>query len=253
MSAANTTSTNLKKLVKGIPVIGSTARKLIHLPVFARVRRHAFPGSAAFWEDRYQGGGSSGSGSFGRLANFKAEVLNEFVQEKRIRRVIELGCGDGAQLELAEYPEYVGVDVAASPIERCRTRFAQDSTKQFYLADALPTELAGFDLALSLDVIYHLVEDPIFDSYMRSLFARSQRYVAIYASNYDAFTEAPHVRHRHFSVWIAKNMPDWHPAGFVANRFPFDRTQPNDTSFADFHFFASKTVGAEADGTQILG
>ena len=242
MNKRNPNATKLKRLLKGIPLIGPTARKLAHLPIFARARRLAFPGSTPYWEARYHDGGTSGPGSYGRLAEFKAEILNDFVRKKEIHTVIEFGCGDGAQLELARYPVYVGVDVAIVSIERCSARFAHDPTKHFYLADTLPSDLGMFDLALSLDVIYHLVEDTIFDSYMRSLFARSQRHVVIYASNYDSLTNSPHVRHRKFTAWIAKNAPDWQPAGFVPNRFPFDPNRPDDTSFANFHFFSSQTT-----------
>jgi hypothetical protein len=227
----------LKKWIKSIPVIGPTARKLKRLPVFANARNRAFPGSAAFWENRYRSGGTSGSGSYGRLAQFKAEVLNDFVRAHGIRTVIELGCGDGAQLELAKYPQYVGVDVATIPIQQCSVRFAHDSTKKFFLAGNLPGNLGTFDLSVSLDVIYHLVEDPVFDSYMRSLFGRSRSYVIIYASNHEAPSESPHVRHRKFTTWIAQNIPEWRQIGFVPNRFPFDARRPDETSFADFYFF----------------
>jgi SAM-dependent methyltransferase len=172
------------------------------------------------------------------LAEFKAVTLNEFVRARNIRNVLELGCGDGAQLELAKYSDYVGIDVAAVSVERCRSRFAADPTKRFYLADNVPDNLGKFDLSLSLDVIYHLVEDHVFDSYMNSLFARSQHHVVIYASDYDARTDSPHVRHRKFTAWIAQNARDWRPAGYLANPFPWDPIRPEDTSFADFHFFA---------------
>lgn len=231
-------SSDLKNWIKGMPLIGSTARKLASLRVFAAVRKRTFPGSTSFWEKRYRAGGTSGSGSYGRLADFKAEILNEFVRERNIHTVVEFGCGDGAQLELAEYPNYVGVDVATVPIERCCKRFAHDASKRFYLANAVPVDVGSSDLGLSLDVIYHLVEDAVFESYMRSLFARSQRYVVIYASNHDAPSESPHVRHRKFTNWISKNLPEWRQAGFVRNRFPFDPRRPDDTSFADFYFFA---------------
>jgi SAM-dependent methyltransferase len=240
MNTETSHTSSLKKFIKGIPVIGPTAARLSQLPVFARARRLAFPGSGSFWENVYREGGTSGPGSYGHLAEFKAEILNDFVRTRNVRTVIEFGCGDGAQLQLARYPEYVGVDVAAVSIARCSGLFAHDPTKRFYLADALPKYLGLFDLALSLDVIYHLVEDSVFDAYMRRLFSVAQHYVVIYASNYDALTQAVHVRHRRFTTWIAKNMPDWQPAGFVANRFPADPTRPDETSFADFHFFARK-------------
>src|ERR1700758_4203860 len=127
----NRTAASLKNFIKGIPVVGPTAGRISQLPALARARRLAFPGSAPFWESVYRKGGNSGPGSYGRLAEFKAEGLNEFVRTRNIRAVIEFGCGDGAQLKLAKYPEYVGVDVAPSSIARCSALFAQDPTKHF--------------------------------------------------------------------------------------------------------------------------
>lgn len=235
-------NSSLKNFIKSIPVVGPTASRLSQLPVFARARRLAFPGSAAFWERVYREGGNSGAGSYGRLAEFKAEILNDFVRTKNVRRVIELGCGDGAQLQLAEYPEYVGVDVTAGSIQRCSTLFADDPRKRFYRADALPKDLGRFELAVSLDVIYHLIENRVFDRYMSTLFAAAEHYVIIYSSNYDdVSTPGPHVRHRKFTTWISQNARDWQPAGFIANRYPVDPEREDDTSFADFYFFARKT------------
>src|SRR6267378_3866511 len=229
-------TSSLKKFIKGIPFVGPTAGKLAQLPAFARARRLAFPGSASFWDSVYRQGGTSGPGSYGHLAEFKAEILNEFVRARGIRTVIEFGCGDGAQLQLARYPEYVGIDVAAGSIDRCSYLFAHDPTKRFYLADA-PKDAGLFDLALSLDVIYHLVEDSVFEAYMRRLFGVAGRYVVIYASNHEALTPAPHVRHREFTAWIRKNAPDWKLERTLTNRFPYDANRPDETSHADFYFF----------------
>src|SRR5262249_1245349 len=155
------------------------------------------------------------------------------------------GCGDGAQLSLAKYPEYVGVDVSPGAIQRCSSLFANDHSKRFFLVGALPEDLGAFDVALSLDVIYHLVEDKVFEEYMRRLFNFSRRHVVIYASNYDARTRALHVRHRKFTAWIDNKAPEWLPTGFVANRFPADQSQSEETSFANFHFFTHKDALSE--------
>jgi SAM-dependent methyltransferase len=226
----------LKTLLKSIPILGPAATKVSHLPILKGVRSLGFA-SAAFWERTYREGETSGPGSYGRLAAFKAEVLNDFVRNNGIRTVVEFGCGDGAQLQLATYPEYVGVDVAPTSIDRCSSLFVHDSTKRFYLADALPKDIGPFDLALSLDVIYHLVENSVFDTYMHRLFTSSKCYVVIYASNYDARTHAPHVRHRKFAVWIDKNARDWQLERVLPNRFPFNPKQPDETSHSDFYFF----------------
>src|SRR5437899_4317923 len=60
----------------------------------------------------FGGRANSGLGSYDKLAEFKAEVLNGFVKENTIKSVIEYGCGDGNQLKFAEYPSYLGFDVS---------------------------------------------------------------------------------------------------------------------------------------------
>lgn len=80
----------------------------------------------------------------------------------------------------------------------CRSLFAQDPTKSFLHSDAVPEDLAA-ELSLSLDAIYYLVEDPVFESYMNCLFGSAQRFVIIYSSNVDQEWPASHVRHREFT------------------------------------------------------
>ena len=142
-------SSRLKALVAATPLLGAVAHSLARIPVVKRLRRRSsFPGSSSYWEQRYRQGGTSGPGSFGRLAEFKAETLNGFVARMGVQSVIEFGCGDGAQLALAEYPPYVGIDVAESSISACRQRFAGDATKSFFLAGQIPANLGPFDLVL---------------------------------------------------------------------------------------------------------
>jgi SAM-dependent methyltransferase len=228
----------LKALLAATPILGPVVRSLARsAPVEAVRRQLRFRGSSDYWERRYRAGGNSGAGSYGRLAEFKAEILNEFVAREGIVSIVEFGCGDGAQLALAQYPDYVGIDVAATSVALCRTRFAEDPGKQFFLAGEVPGDLASADLALSLDVIYHLVEDAVFDAYMHELFAGSHRFVAIYASDTARATDSPHVRHRNFTSWIERHAPDWRLVGHVPNRYPYDPAAPEETSFADFYFF----------------
>jgi len=64
-----------------------------------------------------------------------------------------------------------------------------------------------------LDVIYHLTEDMVFETYLTQLFAAARRLVVIYSTNAEASGTAPHVRHRHFSPWVTANCPDWKLTG----------------------------------------
>jgi hypothetical protein len=186
-----------------------------------RLRRRSagtsFPGSEAYWVDRYAGGGSSGRGSYGIYAEFKAEVLNAFIVEHGVTSVIEFGCGDGNQLSLGVYPRYRGFDVSEHAIAACRALFSDDESKSFAPLADYAGEKA--DLVLSLDVIYHLVEDEIFDSHMRTLFGAAERFVIIYSSNSDDLRRSykSHVRHRRFTDWIGDNLPNWNLQERIAN------------------------------------
>lgn len=67
-----------------------------------------------------------------RRLSFKSTFLNQFVLENNINSVIEWGCGDGAQLTLARYPLYTGIDISETIVEDCRKRFAVDKTKNVF-------------------------------------------------------------------------------------------------------------------------
>jgi hypothetical protein len=62
---------------------------------------------------------------------------------------------------------------------------------------------------VSLDVVYHLTEDAVFETYLGHLFAAGRRLVVIYSTNMEISDAAPHVRHRRFTPWVAANCPEW--------------------------------------------
>jgi hypothetical protein len=220
----------IRSFIKNASVIG---------PSLAQLSGKSFKSSADYWERRYKSGGNSGAGSYSRLAEFKADVLNRFVEQHQISSVIEHGSGDGAQLRLARYPSYTGLDISAKAVEMCRAMFAKDTSKRFLQSGAVTAGTVA-DLALSLDVIYHLVEDPTFDAYMRQLFASARRFVIVYSSNMERDWPAEHVRHRQFTDWIGRNKPEWRLDSTIKNAYPWDPADPEHTSFADFYVFAPR-------------
>ncbi|HEY3780259.1 MAG TPA: class I SAM-dependent methyltransferase [Fimbriimonadaceae bacterium] len=221
----------LKSSVSKVPLVKSLKTKY---------RNSKFEGSEAYWEQRYAVGGNSGAGSYGRLATYKAEILNDFVKDNNIERVIEFGCGDGNQLKLGKYPAYIGLDVSRTILQKCSREFEGDKTKSFYVYDSLAfVDNAGVfqsDLAMSLDVIYHLVEEEIYLKYMQDLFATGKRYVAIYASNRDVAPD--NHQHEHcFTDWVAANAKSWKLLKKIDNPYPYDPADPVNTSISDFYFF----------------
>ena len=193
--------------------------------------------SGEYWESRYRAGGTSGMGSVGRLARFKAATINQFIAANGITSMIDLGCGDTSQLALLELPaDYVGVDVSPAALARCAARFPE---RRFILPEALRT-ISPAALTLALDVIYHLIEDPVFAAAMRTLFAWATRFVVIYASNLDAASPSPHVRHRRFTDHVAATEPDWRLLAHLPNPYPYDVASPDETSFADFFIYGRR-------------
>jgi hypothetical protein len=226
----------VKDLIKRIPIIGDLARRVYWRLVVTKQKPRPFAVAEKYWEDRYATGGNSGIGSYGKFADFKAEVINAFVAKQGVHSVIEFGCGDGNQLMLARYPKYVGLDVSETAISKCRGLFASDQTKLFDLMHRYSGKTA--DLTLSLDVIYHLVEDQVFENYMRALFAASNRYVIIYSSDCEenGVSEGTHVRHRKFSRWIRQNLTDWKLLEHIPNKYPY-RGDYREGSIADFFIY----------------
>jgi hypothetical protein len=226
------------------------ARTLPGVRRFSLLRqRIGFTSSEAYWERAYLRGQTSGEGSYGALGAAKAEFLNAFVRDHGVESVIEFGCGDGHQLSLADYPRYVGLDVSRSAIGLCRQRFADDPTKSFFLYDGTCfTDHAGIfsaDLAISLDVVYHLVEDAVFEAYMGHLFASARRYVIVYTTNMEMSGTAPHVRHRYFRTRAESMCPAW-------RLIEVTRGPGTEPARADFFVYRRESPRTPADHQELL-
>jgi hypothetical protein len=221
------------KIATRLPGVGLLLRKLRWRLL---QKKQGFSDSESYWIQRYQAGGSSGFGSYNQLADFKASVLNDFVKEHRIMSVIEYGCGDGNQLKLAKYPIYVGFDISTEALMQCRRIFQDDLSKSFRLMREYDGETA--ELTLSLDVIFHLVEESVFVSYMERLFDSAEKFVIVYSSNVNENLPdtAPHVKYRKFTDWVEENRPAWGLLRFIPNQHPFDGDDRRG-SFSDFYIF----------------
>lgn len=224
----------LQRWLARLPLIGVLARRGKWVGIIP------FESSRQYWQERYAIGGTSGRGSYGELAAFKASVLTGLLEEYGIRSAIEFGCGDGHQLSLVAYPRYIGLDVSAMAVQRCAERYAADATKSFVCYDpeafADRARFLRAELAVSLDVIYHLVEDAVFERYMQHLFAAASRVVAVYSSDTEAPYPEPHIRHRRVTAWVATHLPEWRLVRHVPNPYPISDDY-RQGSFADFFIF----------------
>lgn len=195
--------------------------------------------SKKYWNNRYVKGQNSGAGSYNNLAQFKGDVINNFIEKNEIKSIIDYGVGDGNQLKLfnTENLIYTGIDVSEFIISKCKEEFKDDKTKQFIHTDNIDNELKG-ELVLSCDVIYHLIEEHVYKEYMEKLFSMSKKYVIIYAKNEDV-NHAVHVKFRKFSNYIESNLPQWQLIKHIPNKFPQLKLGENNdkTSPSDFYIY----------------
>ncbi len=201
-------------------------------------RREAQPGGEeldyiAYWTERYRTGGTSGTGSYGPLAEFKAEVINGLLRELDVASVIEFGCGDGHNLGLVEYPKYLGLDIAATAIALCAERYTDDPQKSFFLYDPAAFTNKSFltaDMVVCLDVLYHIIDEDDFRKTLADIFSSAGRYVLLYTSigkqDVHPYAAGSHIRHRDTMKYLAE-YAEFEVDRVIAQRHP-------DLSSADF-------------------
>ena len=198
--------------------------------------------SKEYWEDRYKQAGNSGAGSYNHLAVFKAEILNEIFAQNNIDSVIEFGCGDGNQLSLLKCKNYIGLDVSLSAIGICKKKFENDKSKSFFLYDyrafADNQKIFQQDCSISLDVLFHLVEKEVYETYLKHLFASATKKVVIYAADQNIQPMNKHELYRQFTKDIEKNIEGWKLERFIKNKYPAKNYEDQEGSLANFFIYS---------------
>ncbi len=170
--------------------------------------------SKKYWELRYKNDWNSGDGSYGESSLAKAKVFNQILLDYQIDSVIEFGCGDGHQLSLYKIKNYLGLDVSETVIRQILKKYSNDPSKYFMHYNPelfrLDSHFLKADAVISVDVIFHLVEDEVFTRYMKQLFNTSNKYVIIYATDFEEGAKTvAHVKNRKFTSWVSDNIKGW--------------------------------------------
>ena len=103
------------------------------------------------------------------------------------------------------YKNYVGFDVSHTAIDLCKSKFKNSNHRFTNSISELPD---SSDCTISLDVLYHLVEDDVYHQYLTDLFEKSSNHVVVYSSNFNSYS-MPHVRHREFLEDIKNRFPQF--------------------------------------------
>jgi len=162
-----------------------------------------------YWNDRYISGGNSGDGSYGEQAIIKANYVNNIIDKYNIHSVVDMGVGDGNQLDLLNINNYIGYDISDVIINRLKLKYNNDNTKTFKHVSEYTN--MNTDLMLSMEVIFHLIDDDMYDDYMTMMFNSDSKYILIFTMDSDSsyINNAKHVKIRNILEWINNNTNEW--------------------------------------------
>lgn len=169
----------------------------------------------SYWENRYKTAGNSGIGSYGQMALLKGEFINQVIQQFHLENAIEFGCGDGNNLAIYQFKDYLGIDISEKAISICREKYLADLSKSFINFESEKSRILGSflkaDCALSIEVLFHILEEDEFKSYLANLFRVATKVVIIIASNRDGGVSkvSPHIHLRKFTGYIEEIAPEW--------------------------------------------
>jgi predicted O-methyltransferase YrrM len=151
-----------------------------------------------YWERRYGDGGTSGAGSRGQEAIQKVQDVQAVIDRFGAKRILDLGCGDGFIAEQLKVESYTGFDPAPSALKLCRDAMPGRTFKH-----EMPETLyaPGYDLTMSLDVMFHLVDDEDYGHHLGMLLGFTKERALVYATNHEE-RGAAHVRHRRWTADI---------------------------------------------------
>lgn len=203
--------------------------------------------SIGYWESRYAKGGNSGAGSYRDMCRFKTRTLNRLIKRNKIRSVIDFGCGDGNQIKSLKVDSYLGLEVSYTAIQKCK-RVCPDKQFMYYSPYNFKIDKGQYDMSVSVDVIYHIIEPELFQAHLTHLFISASKMVVIYAPNItgrefkEEFNISPdrHITFRKFTEVIKKRFPSWKLTQVIPNRYPVRDSDLTSGSLSEFFVYLSE-------------
>lgn len=101
----------------------------------------------------------SGIGSTLRYTKNVTTLINQIIETRKIRTILDLGCGEmnwQQHLDLTNIKEYYGIDIVSSVVDDDRQKFKHDSRFYFDLGDITRLEIPAYDLIICREVLFHL-------------------------------------------------------------------------------------------------
>ena len=110
-----------------------------------------------YQHQRWGRGAWSGEGSDPTRLERYIRLLQQFIRERGITSVVDLGCGDWQFSRQIDWSgvNYIGIDVVPTLIQQLNTNYARNGVC-FVHGNVVTCDLPAADLAISKDVLQHL-------------------------------------------------------------------------------------------------
>jgi len=169
--------------------------------------------SHQYWADRYLHTNFQNSSGNGRLKfrlSYKAKMLNKIFKTYEITKVADFGCGDGLLASKLKITKYYGIEINSEIVDNLKNKFL--GKNEFEFSTKFESQWRNkIDASISVDVIFHLIEEDVYQKYMNELFFADAKYVVIRAYNHKSQGTGrnSHILHREFLNTIKKYFPNY--------------------------------------------
>ena len=102
-------------------------------------------------------GCGSGIGSLEPYTRKYRKILQDILEKRNIRSVLDIGCGDWQLGSLIDWPEYTGIDIVSSVVNNLKKKYPYN----FICGNALKMILPQADLLILKDVMQHWLPSEI--------------------------------------------------------------------------------------------
>lgn len=131
-----------------------------------------------YWDVRHSNGRTSGNGSIGCLRDFKWEKIEEHVG--KVNDVIDVGCGDLSFWDGRDCDNYVGIDCSEVVIQKNIVKRPKWNFITSRSDNTMVSMLCKADVVFCFDMLFHIMEDDVYENTIENLTRFSKKHVFIY-------------------------------------------------------------------------
>jgi hypothetical protein len=142
--------------------------------------------SRVYWEERYEGGGGSGTSA----KNYEWEVIKRHIPE--VDHIIDVGCGDLAFWNYKPCPDYVGIDISQQIIWKDMERTRGMAPMPQFICQPAELTVNGLhrENVICMDVLIHILRQDNFDAICQNLRIYAEKRIILTVWDESPFTNA---------------------------------------------------------------